>query len=162
MGAEAAKRAHDYAWAWFQYHASQRLSSFNFFFVLGGALTAGYLAALNGEYYGLAVALAVVLLIVAVLFWRLDQRNSELVKIGEAYLKESEDKLAGEPGVGNKIRLLSIAENRDSDFRPWPLPSILSSYKQIFRLLFFSVAAFSTFAIVYPVWILLCNSKGDI
>ncbi|WP_417412720.1 hypothetical protein [Hoeflea sp.] len=141
--------AHEYAWDWFAYHADQRLKSFNFFFVLEGALTAAYLTSLGSDNRLLAVGFGFLLLIAAIMFWRLDTRNSELIKISEQYLMKSESILAAV--VGQEIRLAHSAENADSCFSTKLLPSILSTYRKIFRAIFVSVILFSIFAIIHAI-----------
>lgn len=158
MTSEKLKNAHEYAWQWFAYHATQRMNSFNFFFVLEAALTAAYLAAVSASYYLLAVAFAVMLFVTAMMFWRLDLRNLELIKIGEAYLKKSEAEMA--EYVGKEIRILTIAENRDSEFAPKWFPKLLSSYRQIFQAIFCAVATFACFAIIYAIWLSWTKALG--
>ena len=37
------EKAQNYAWNWFEYHAGQRLTSFNYFLILIGVVVVGYL-----------------------------------------------------------------------------------------------------------------------
>tara|TARA_Y100000815_G_scaffold68959_1_gene57995 strand:- start:639 stop:1196 length:558 start_codon:yes stop_codon:yes gene_type:complete len=138
---ETASQAHEYAWRWFAYHADQRLKSFHFFFILEGAVTAAYLTSLGMRLNLVASCLAVILFLVAVLFWRLDQRNSNLIKISEKYLKQSEENMA--LALGEKIRLIHIADSNNEEYSVKPFNNHLSSYRTIFRAIFICVGIFA-------------------
>jgi hypothetical protein len=47
----------DYAWDWFKYHASQRLTAFNFFLIMVGFLLVGYAHAIDKHfvYFGIGL-----------------------------------------------------------------------------------------------------------
>jgi hypothetical protein len=83
----------NYAWNWFQYHASQRLTAFNFFLILTSAGIVGYGNAARDHSWGYAIAIAFVGLIVAVGFLAMDIRNTELVQCGRNALDELEKQL---------------------------------------------------------------------
>jgi hypothetical protein len=72
----------DFAWSWFQYHASQRLTSFNFFLIIVGLLLVGYAQAVDHSWNGFGVALGLLGALVAAGFLALDVRNDELVQCG--------------------------------------------------------------------------------
>lgn len=78
----------DFAWNWFQYHASQRLTSFNFFLVIVGLLLVGYAQAVGHSWDGFGVALGMLGALVAAGFLALDVRNDELVQCGLVALEE--------------------------------------------------------------------------
>jgi hypothetical protein len=83
----------NYAWNWFQYHASQRLTAFNFFLILTSAGIVGYGNAVREHSWGYAIAIAFIGLIVAVGFLAMDIRNTELVQCGRDALDELEKQL---------------------------------------------------------------------
>lgn len=90
-GAQAAART--YAWEWFKYHAGQRQSVFRFYLIISGAVFTGYFASTGtarGELREFAYLSGLLLLAISFLFWRLDVRSQELVKIAEKYLKVDE------------------------------------------------------------------------
>lgn len=75
----------DYAWKWFNFHADQRTKMFNFMLVIFGFL----IAAIANTYKGatdLAIWVCVIGAILALMFWRLDQRNRQLLTWGEDIL----------------------------------------------------------------------------
>lgn len=80
----------DFAWNWFQYHASQRLTSFNFFLVIVGLLLVGYAQAIDHSWNGFGVALGLLGTLVAAGFLALDVRNDELIQCGLVALAEGD------------------------------------------------------------------------
>lgn len=108
------KLSHDYAWSWFEYHAGQRMNVFRFFFLFVGILAAGA-ATLYGR--GDLLAAAFISFLIAVfsyLFWRLDIRSADLIKIAERHLSASELYLS--TCVGESINLTSLADKKDNHF----------------------------------------------
>jgi hypothetical protein len=81
----------NYAWAWFNYHASQRLTAFNFFLVLIGLLLVTYAQAVHNDWVAVGTAVAALGALVSVGFWALDVRNQELITCGVKALRELED-----------------------------------------------------------------------
>lgn len=82
-----------YAWDWFSYHAKQRLTAFNFFLILTGAIIVGYTQAVAGDQKLVGIALGLFGVIVAVAFWVMDVRNAELVNYGLTALDRLETDL---------------------------------------------------------------------
>lgn len=85
-----AMRAH--TWGYFQVHAQQRLTVFNFYVVLAGALTTGLVTSLPraNDQTALPIALGSLLVFSSFLFWRLDQRNRDLIRNAENGLRDIE------------------------------------------------------------------------
>ncbi|MDR6772673.1 hypothetical protein [Azospirillum sp. BE72] len=82
----------DHAWRYFALHAQQRISVFNFFVVLSGIISAGIGAGLQGgkPMAPVVAMLGGLLMLFSFLFFKLDQRGSELVKIAENALASGE------------------------------------------------------------------------
>jgi len=80
----------EYAWRWFEYHAKQRISMFNFFLVASGLLATGYVDALKQSNGHLGGVLSLFGMVIAIVFTRLDQRNARLVYLGEDVLRRLE------------------------------------------------------------------------
>lgn len=80
----------EYAWNWFQYHASQRLTAFNFFLILVGLISVSYVQAVEHGWIGVGVAIGVLGALVSFGFWALDIRNEELIACGWNALLEIE------------------------------------------------------------------------
>jgi len=103
-----------YSWDWFAYHAQQRLTAFNFFLVLMGAVAVGYTQALTSDIPELGVAVGVLGAFVALAFWAMDVRNAELVACGRAALDHVEAKLALSIGseANERVRLKGALPGR--------------------------------------------------
>ena len=88
----SADKGLDHAWRYFALHAQQRVSVFNFFIVLSGILATGIGAGLQaGEHMAPVVAiLGALLALFSVVFYRMDQRGAELVKLAEAAIVAGE------------------------------------------------------------------------
>lgn len=77
------------AWDYFSIHASQRLTTFNFYIGLSSLVATGYFASYKPD-SNLATArpaLAGLLCLLAFVFWKLDQRNKALIKNAERALR---------------------------------------------------------------------------
>lgn len=90
---QPAENGLDHAWRYFALHAQQRISVFNFFVVLSGILAAGIGAGFQaGKTMAPVVTiLGFLLTLFSIVFYRLDGRGSELVKLAEAALIAGEN-----------------------------------------------------------------------
>ena len=121
-----------YAWDHFAYHAGQRQTVFNFFLLVIGGCVAAYGATMGESgavYTYFRCFLGVVLALASLVFWRLDQRNAQLVKISEEALKDLEAQMAKDIKVPS-IRLMENARKKVSRF------PFLESFGQIYGLIF--------------------------
>lgn len=101
--------AREHAWNYFELHATQRISMFNFFVVASGLIATGIGASTHAS--GLpsltGVFLGGLLLLLSIVFWKIDQRTSFLIKHAEqalasietAKLAQSGRLFANEPGA---------------------------------------------------------------
>lgn len=80
----------DYAWKWFEYHAKQRISMFNYFLIVSGILANAYVHILSSDCFGLAAALAFAGALTGAAFFVLDLRNARLVYLAEDVLRKLE------------------------------------------------------------------------
>jgi hypothetical protein len=80
----------EYAWRWFEFHAKQRVSMFNFFLVGIGILANAYVLLILQNLKYVAGTLAIIGALISLIFVFLDRRNRQLVKIGERLLNELE------------------------------------------------------------------------
>ncbi len=80
------ERARDHSWRYFSLHAGQRMTTFNFFVVLSGIITAGIGAAIQGppRLAVFGILLGIIMVLLSFVFWKLDQRSSFLIKHSEA------------------------------------------------------------------------------
>lgn len=137
-----------YAWSYFSFHADQRMKAFNFFLVVAGLLTGVIIALMKEILRPLALCpLGVVLAFLAVVFWRLDQRNRQLVKNGETALRHL-DGLHELPKQDGKPHPLCLIARDEADWKE-PRRSLLRkgyhSYTNLFGcifLIFFSIGIY--------------------
>lgn len=80
-----------YAWKWFEYHAKQRVSMFNFFLLASGVFAHATVSLICEKYFIPAMGLAFIGIIVSFSFLVLDRRNAGLVDMGEDVLRRLED-----------------------------------------------------------------------
>ncbi len=77
------------AWDFFQMQAGQRLTTFNFYIAISSLLSTGLVTTFKTDmdipYLGIAFGLLLILF--SFIFWKIDQRNGELIKGAEATLK---------------------------------------------------------------------------
>src|SRR6185436_6658207 len=83
----------DYASGWFQYTASQRLTTFNFFLIVVGLLLVAFAQAIDHAWDGFGMCIATIGLIVSIGFLVIDVRNEVLVEKGLGALRTIEAKL---------------------------------------------------------------------
>lgn len=151
----------EHAWSYFQLHAQQRLTVFNFYIVLAGALTAGLVASLPRaeEQTALPVALGSLLLFFSFVFARLDVRNRTLIKNAEGGLRQIESSWAAERG--EKVTALPAAVfSRDECHvqaakKRNVFLSVFSShlsFSDCFRFTFASFAILGLGTVIYAVW----------
>ena len=77
------------AWDFFQMQAGQRLTTFNFYIALSSLLSTGlatcFKSDINMPYLG--ITFGFLLMFFSFIFWKLDERNSDLIKGAEETLK---------------------------------------------------------------------------
>ncbi len=84
------KLRYDYAWNWFNYHANQRVSMFNYFLIITGILANAYVGILKEGLLEIAAGLGGLGLFTTIGFFFLDCRNKQLVGMGEDVLEKLE------------------------------------------------------------------------
>jgi len=80
----------DYAWKWFEYHAAQRVTMFNYFLLITGILASAYVVLLKEGLFVIGTGLAVLGTLTSIGFLFLDCRNKQLVDLGEDVLEKLE------------------------------------------------------------------------
>ncbi len=126
--------AHDYAWNWFQYHAGQRMNVFRFYFIVIAILFVGMIKFYDDNQYVPLIILSLMVVVVSFLFYRLDTRSADLIKISERFLKKSEDRMS--KLVGEEIKLTAHADKKDNDFTKQYNTTYFFSFRKIFRWFF--------------------------
>src|SRR5690349_4572847 len=106
--AKALEWARTYAWDWFEYHAGQRTSMFNYGIAAAAILAAGFGSAFE-KHAMVAFAVGLVGAVVSFSFFRLDARNRYLVDCGEDVLRSVEFTL---------FEKVAVKESKDFPKRP--------------------------------------------
>jgi hypothetical protein len=105
------------AWDYFQLHASQRLTTFNFYIVISSLLTTGLLGTFQKDYKTpfLGAGLGALLTFLSFVFWKLDERNKLLIKNAESALRHFESLVAPAPGSEPHVTQLFLREEWVTD-----------------------------------------------
>jgi hypothetical protein len=117
------KEQKEYAWNYFQLHAGQRMTTFNFFIVISALLTTALVNSINEEECGhlsciVGVAISISLCVVAFVFCKLDRRVSFLIKHAEKALKSFENEnQKNESDIEQVYALFSTEEKQTNSIR---------------------------------------------
>lgn len=126
------QRAFDHAWRYFELHAQQRITVFNFFLAISGLVSAGVGVCLQQgtKFSILASLLGIFLALISFIFWKLDQRVSEMIKLAEGAICQVEAAIAGS-------NILIFTKERQSS----PANSLFGiwTYGRCFRVSFLTV-----------------------
>jgi len=126
--------AWEHAWKYFNVHATQRMSVFNFYLILVGLLTAGMVKTFERDFPfpWLGCVLGATLVIMSFIFWRFDERTRFLIRCGEDALKILEGPLR-ETESDAKLQIFSREAALTPTFRHWYWPT---TYTECLRLTF--------------------------
>ena len=133
----------DYAMRYFELHAGQRMSTFNFFIILSALLTTALVATFDKQfsYPSMGYAVAVAMICVSLIFWKLDQRVRFLIKHAE----EALILLEGKERLEDSTPKLFTFETKKTSHKtkdPWQgLFKAHMSYSQCFGVIYFLFAA---------------------
>ena len=76
------------SWDYFEIHAAQRLTTFNFYIVLSSVIASALFTILpNSQASHVSCILGFLLIFFSFIFWKLDSRNKDLIKGAEAAIK---------------------------------------------------------------------------
>ncbi|HGX0605895.1 TPA: hypothetical protein ACNRZT_004303 [Escherichia coli] len=97
-------RASEHIWKYFELHAQQRMTVFNFYIAITGLLAAGIGVTLQqgGKYVLFTSLMGVFVAFILFIFWKLDQRVSILIKNAEIALQDLECQFSNE-----KLRIIT-------------------------------------------------------
>lgn len=149
---EAARKQ---SWDYFQMHSSQRLTTFNFYIVISSVVTTALFSTFQKDYKVpvLGIPLGLLLMLFSYIFWKVDQRNKQLIKGAEDALKyfestwELEDK-EGSPHVAKIFQHEEFETNKRKEKRsilPWKR---YYSYSNSFNMVFIGFAVVGLVGIV--------------
>lgn len=162
MKDELRNELRQYAWAYFDRHAEQRLKTFNFYLILCAAIIAGLFAfAREPEELPNAWPLPLLLSVLSFIFWKLDLRTRDLTKHSEEALKLLEDELplADEAAaVPHRCKLFRREEYESAGLVRFPKVGLISahfSYSTCFQWIFglFGYGGVALCLILLVLWI---------
>lgn len=129
MDTAVTKEEREYIWNYFHMHASQRLTTFNFYIVMSTLLATGLFATLEGNtrVQPIGVVLGLLLILLSFVFYKLDRRNKVFISNAENALKYME-KCNNIPYRDNEVHPLKIFSREEhltnslkaeASFWPW-------------------------------------------
>ena len=140
-----------YAWDYFALHADHRLRAFHFYIILSTTIIGAFgLLLKNGEVRQWMSAFGFLLIFFSFVFWKLDNRTRQLIKIGEAAIKhlDAQHGLIDEKELPHPLRIFEHEEVISTQKKLFPLMSGHFSYARCFRWVFgmFSLVGLAIFA----------------
>jgi len=149
----------DYAWNYFALHADQRIKAFHFYILLSTAIIGGFaLLMKNGELYKWMAVFGALLVFFSFVFWKLDNRNRQLVWNGEAALEflDAQHQLPDQAGVPHVLRIFTHEKVTRADLPLYPLMAGHFTYARCFRWVFLMFAIVGTYTSI------LCLMYGSV
>lgn len=135
------EKQREQAWKYFELHAKQRMSIFNFYITLSTAIIAavGILSTLKDIPLLFFTGLGILLIIFSAVFWGLDKRTKDLIHLSEDKISEMEEK--------NKTTIIDIitSERTKSGARKFRL----ISYTFLFGVIYTIFISSGIFLIFY-------------
>jgi hypothetical protein len=130
------------AWKYFELHAGQRLTIFNFYIALCSAIAAGLAATFSKDfsYPNVRFLFGLLLVLFSFVFWKLDDRTKLLIKNAEAALEFFEEQDAKEILVTHVFRRERVLTANVRAVR------LHLSYSKCFNIVFaaFAILGFGT------------------
>ncbi|MCK4369162.1 MAG: hypothetical protein KAV68_05840 [Dehalococcoidales bacterium] len=151
-----------YIWNYFQVHAAQRLTTFNFYILISTLIATGFLIVIK-DMPILALLLSVVLILLSFVFWKLDARNKQLIRIAEAGLKylESKDEIADKTREPHILNIFSYEEAQTKELRSkktkWIWNKVFT-YSTCFNIVFIVFAVLGLFGVIFSVITLISQT----
>ena len=129
----------NYAWKYFELHADQRLKAFQFYITLSTAVAGGFaLLVKNGADNKALCVFGLALTFLSFVFWKLEERTRELVRIGERALKylDRQHNLPDMDGKPHPLRMFCCDDFTSSTRPLYPIVNGHFSYSRCFRWVF--------------------------
>ena len=146
-------QSRDYLWKYFEGHAAQRLTTFNFYLVVSSAIITGYFVALR-DIPLLAIMLGGMLILFSLVFWKLDMRTKFMIHTVEDALKyiELHDQINPEDDTSEITKIFHYEEKLTNHINKGKFifsPKRMWSYSNCFNAIFmiFSIFGFIGFIV---------------
>ena len=136
------------AWKYFELHAGQGLTIFNFYIALCSAIATGLVATFHAEFShpNLRCLFGILLILFSFVFWMLDERAKLLIKNAEAALKFFEEQDSKEIAVTHVFRREEILTVHAKSAR------LHLSYSKCLNLVFGLFAFLGFAALIWGSW----------
>jgi len=140
-------KSFEHAWRYFELHANQRMTVFNFFLVATGLIAAGIAASLQSDknLTLVGVFLGVLLTLISFIFWKLDQRVCSLMKSAESAMASLESLLPVETARlfnGESALTTEACSTGNAWVRHW-------TYGRSFRVTFWTTGIFGALSALF-------------
>lgn len=141
----------EYSLRYFELHAEQRMSTFNFFIVLSGLLITSLVSTFDKEftYPSAGYVISLSMIYISCIFWKLDQRVSFLVKHAEKSLSWLEKlEISKDPDYPD---IFTAEEIETSKCEPPVWPGFFRAkmrYSQCFNALYLLFCAIGFFGLI--------------
>ena len=148
-----------YAWDYFSLHADQRMKSFHFYIILVTAIMGGLAAIIkDGHFNKFYSIFGAILSIFSFLFWKLDERTRQLVKIAEDALIYLDKKYVFQDESLSPHPLRIFSRDNESILNANRRGLILGhfSYARVFRWIF---GLFGTLGVCIIIFFLMTASQ---
>lgn len=124
------------AWKYFELHAGQRLTIFNFYIALCSAIAAGLVATFHKDFShpSLRSLFGFLLVLFSFVFWKLDERVKLLIKNAEAALRFFEEQ------DGKDVAVTHVFRREEVLTAAMKAASLHLSYSRCFNMVFASFA----------------------
>lgn len=148
------------AWDFFQMQASQRLTTFNFYIAISSVLSTGLAASFRPDINipHLSEVLGLLLVVFSFVFFKLDERNRDLIKGAEDTLKYFESKAnidmtaSDIPHVARRFTREEYDTKAKKNQRSWRFWRNNYSYSECFRMVFLSFGGTGLIGTVYSLF----------
>lgn len=154
------ERLRNYAWNYFALHAEQRMKTFHFYLIVSTVLVAGFINGTKDSSVDCRILsfLGLLLALMSYYFEKLDKRNRELVRNGEAALKYL-DELENLEDSNKKPNILKVFAHDDFASKTQTNQNSLSfSYSIFLKCIFRTFGAIGLLAFI-ACWIIFLTSN---
>ena len=131
----------DHAWAWWKYHAEQRVALIRFYILSLGSIAAAVGLLHQQKEHALCAILSGFGALLSFCFLRLDTRTSDLIKVGEAALAHEQERMA--LATDNEAMRLCAAADKLNGYRPYSYGQIIATILAVISGIFILMVVMS-------------------
>jgi len=142
------------AWNYFEYHAAQRLTTFNFYLTLSSLISSAlFLSLNNANLFWVSIFLGFLLITFSFIFQKLDRRNRDLIRGAEEALKyfEKETKLPRDGDLPHITKIFSreeILTKKKKAKKSWLFWNNYLTYSDSFSVIYFGFGIIGAIGVI--------------